>query len=259
MSWAVVTGASGGIGYEMVKNLATQEPNLHFLLVARREDQLKQLAAELKAQDVRADVMVLDLAEAGATKKIEQKIRSSGYAVRHLINNAGFGWFGRFDEQSIENIEQMIALNITALTTLTRRLIPLMETDGRIINIASSAAFAPIGGFAVYAATKAFVLSFSTALDVEIRKEREITVTAVCPGPVETQFFERAQMNEKSAPPAYLREKPQTTAKRAVRAALRGRVLVCTGFAAWIVRLISWLAPRRLVARSMISGLSTEA
>lgn len=257
MSWAVVTGASGGIGVELVRQLAEKEPNLHFLLVARREEQLKEIQAELKGKSVRAEFLALDLTKLEAVQVIEQKIRKSGYAVRYLLNNAGAGWFGRFDEQSTECIVDMIGLNITMLTLLTRRIIPLMETDGHIVNIASSAAFAPMGGMAVYAATKAYVLNFSLALDVEIRKEREISVTAVCPGPVGTSFFSRAEM--KSIPaPAYLIESPAVTARRAIRAAVRGRPLISTGMAAWSMRLLSWWIPARMIARSSVNRLGQE-
>lgn len=258
MSWAVVTGASGGIGLEMVRQLAEKEPSLHFLLIARREEQLNALKKELKGKDVRSEVMILDLTKPESAQVIEQKIRKSGYAVRYLVNNAGFGWFGRFDEQAVDNIGDMIALNITTLTMVTRRLIPLMETDGHIVNVASSAAFAPMGGLAVYAATKAYVLNFSMALDAEIRKTREISVTAVCPGPVETAFFERAEMKSKPTPD-YLVEKPEVTARRAIRAASRGRTMISTGMAAWGLRLLSWWLPARFIARTSVNRLPERA
>ena len=248
MSWAVVTGASGGIGLEMVKALSEQEPTLHFLLVARREEELAKIVDELKEKKVRAEYMALDLTKPDAPKKIEDRVRTSGYAVRYLINNAGFGWVGRFDQQSATNIDEMIALNITALTLITRRLIPLMETSGRIINVASSVGFAPMANFAVYAATKAYVLSFSLALDTELRTEREITVTAVCPGPVETAFFERANMGSQTS--SYWREKPEVTARRALKGSARGKALVTTGTAALAFRFASWLMPKRFIARS---------
>ncbi len=257
MSWAVVTGASGGIGLEIVRTLAEQEPTIHFLLVARREEELQKTVAELKEKKVRAEYMVLDLSKPESAKKIEDRIRSSGYAVRHLINNAGFGWWGRFDEQPLQNIEEMIALNITTLTVLTRRIIPLMETSGRIVNVASSAGFAPMPGFAVYAATKAFVLSFSLALDSELRKEREITVTAVCPGPVETGFAERARTSE-ILPKSYWRERPETTARRALKGSARGKALVTTGTAAAAFRFVSWILPKKFLSRSFGNRMLKE-
>ncbi len=255
MSWAVVTGASGGIGLEMVKSLAEREPNLHFLLIARREDELKKICVELKAQKIGAEFLAVDLTRPESVQAIEEKVRASGYAVRHLINNAGFGWYGRFDQQQLHNIEDMLALNVVALTLLTRRILPLMETDGKIINIASSVGFAPLGGFAVYAATKAFVLSFSMALDAELRKSREITVSAVCPGPVETAFWDRTAMPAEDVPHSFLREKPAATARRAIKGSAKGKPLIATGFAAWSFRLISWLLPRRILARSLIANL----
>jgi uncharacterized protein len=258
MSWAVVTGASGGIGLEIVRTLAEQEPTIHFLLIARREEELQKIVSELKEKKVRAEYMVLDLAKPDSAKKIEDRIRGSGYAVRHLINNAGFGWWGRFDEQPLQNIDEMIALNITTLTVLTRRIIPLMETSGRIINVASSAGFAPMPGFAVYAATKAFVLSFSLALDTELRREREITVTAVCPGPVETGFAERAR-TAGIQPKSYWRERPETTARRALKGSARGRTLVTTGTAAAAFRFVSWLMPKKMVSRSVGNRMLKES
>jgi short-subunit dehydrogenase len=177
-----------------------------------------------------------------------------------LINNAGFGYYGRFDGQPLQNVEEMIALNITALTVLCRRLIPLMETGGRIINVASSVGFTPLGGYAVYAATKAFVLNFSMALDAEVRSTREITVSAVCPGSVETEFFERARMTESSVMPSRLMmEKPENTARKAIRGSARGRRLIMTGMGGWSFRFLVWLLPRRVIARSLMGKLAREA
>lgn len=195
-STALITGASGGIGEAVARQLAAR--GSHLILVARSEDRLQALARELAAQyGVQAHVIALDLTRADAGEELEREVTARGLQVDILVNNAGFGGFGEFWEQDAGEISRMIGVNIWALTDLTRRFLPGMvqRGRGRVLNVASTAAFMPGPLMAVYYATKAFVLSFSEAVNEELRSTG-VSVTALCPGPVETGFQAAADLGK---------------------------------------------------------------
>ncbi len=191
-STSVVTGASSGIGAAIAKELA---PRGHALtLVARREERLRTLATELaSAHGVAVDVVMADLGDPAGRDHLADELRGRGRVVEVLVNNAGFGHQADFARSPRERMTEMIDINVEAVVDLTSRFLTGMVDRGRgsVINIASTAAFQPLPGSAVYAATKAFVLSFSEALRTELRGSG-VTVTAVCPGPVKTEFTEVA-------------------------------------------------------------------
>lgn len=191
---AVVTGASAGLGADFARQLSKRGHRL--VLVARRKGRLDALAAELG--DARA--LEIDLSAAGAAAELLANIRSAGEKVDLLVNNAGFGLRGRFDRADPQRLRQMIDLNCGTLTDLCRAVLPDMveRRSGAILNIASTAAFQPGPGMAVYFATKAYVLSLSEALHEEV-KRFGVTVTALCPGPTRTEFGEVAGFREDSA------------------------------------------------------------
>ncbi|MGZ4112810.1 MAG: SDR family NAD(P)-dependent oxidoreductase [Tumebacillaceae bacterium] len=193
---ALVTGASNGIGYELAKLLAKDGYNL--VLVARSESKLQQLAQDLHAQHgVAVKVIAKDLGLATAPEEIFAELQAAQVHVDLLVNNAGYGMYGNFAESELSEQLGMIQLNITALTHLTHLFLPGMiaKRQGRIMNVASTAAFQPGPLMAVYYATKAFVLSFSEALANEVQAQG-ITVSAFCPGPTSTGFGERAQLGQ---------------------------------------------------------------
>lgn len=193
MATALITGASAGIGAAFAQELATRQTNL--VLVARSEDKLQQLAQQLREQfKIQVEVIVQDLTEPSATSAVFEAITQKGLTIDLLINNAGFGQYGAFAEQDRERQLKMIQLNILTLVDLTHQFIVGMRErrSGSIINIASTAAFQPLPYLSVYAATKAFVLSFSEALWAENRGYG-VRVLAVCPGPTETSFFKEAE------------------------------------------------------------------
>ncbi|MHB1667404.1 MAG: SDR family NAD(P)-dependent oxidoreductase [Thiomonas sp.] len=197
--WALVTGASGGIGLEIARELAATGYAL--VLSARSDDKLQTLAEELRAQHgTRCLCMALDLGAADGPETLTRRIAEAGVEPTVLVNNAGFGVYGRFAEADVAQTQGMIDLNISALTRLTALLLPAMlrQGRGRILNVASTAAFQPGPGMAVYFASKAYVLSLSEALDAELRW-RGISVTALCPGATETGFGARAQGEQRSA------------------------------------------------------------
>lgn len=190
--WTLITGASSGIGLELARLFARDGDGL--LLVARRRERLDRLAAELSAAHaVPVRVLALDLAVPGATQLLYDWTMEQGLVVHTLVNNAGFGLRGAFHELSVARQDEMVRLNIGAPTSLARLFLPGMieRRDGGILNVASMAAWQAGPYMAVYYATKAYLLSLSEALHEEA-KEYGVKVSALCPGPVKTEFIEIA-------------------------------------------------------------------
>ena len=179
----LITGASAGLGVEFARQLSTLGQPL--VLAARRKDRLEALAGQLG----NARAVAIDLAEPGAAQRLLDDVATNGGHVDGLINNAGFGLWGRFPDQAPERLDAMIDLNVRALTDLTRAAVPGMieRKRGRILNVASTAAFQAGPGMAVYFATKAYVLSLTEALHEEL-KPHGIKVSCLCPGPTRTEF-----------------------------------------------------------------------
>src|SRR5271163_3897825 len=196
---ALITGASFGIGLELARIFAREGYNL--VLVARTADKLRQLASELeKAHGTRSLILAVDLSEPGAAAYVLDQTTRAGIDVDVLVNNAGFGQYGPFAENDLEECLRQIQLNITTLTHLTRLYLPEMikrasseKTTGRILNVASTAAFQAGPLMAVYYATKAYVLHFSEAIANEL-EGTGVTVTCLCPGPTSTEFQKRAKL-----------------------------------------------------------------
>ncbi|MEP4079234.1 SDR family NAD(P)-dependent oxidoreductase [Haloferula sp.] len=193
---AVVTGASSGLGEEFARQLAPCCKTL--VLVARREERLEVLAQKLRAEHsgLEVGVLVADLTDSSERESVVAKIAKANLQPDLLINNAGMGDYGEFTEAAWPKLESMLRLNVEALTHLSHALVPPMKEGGggAIINVSSLACLLPIPDFAVYAATKAYVTSFSEALRLELQ-EHGIGVTALCPGPVHTEFGEVAKEN----------------------------------------------------------------
>ncbi|MBI1290962.1 SDR family NAD(P)-dependent oxidoreductase [bacterium] len=245
MDVAVITGASMGLGAEFARQLAARHHNL--LLIARSEDKLTALAEELHHRHrVQVKVLALDLAEAGAARRVADYIEEQRLNPSWLVNNAGFGLVGPFESMPPERIHEMMMLNMVTLVELTRELLPAMRLNkhSRIINVASTAAFQPVPYFNLYAATKVFVLHFSEALQEELR-ESPVRVLALCPGPTPTNFHVAAGVDEK------IFDKGQSAAD-VVRMGLRASdqhraVLVCQRV--WLTVLMR-LVPRAVVRRA---------
>jgi len=193
----MITGASSGLGEEFARQLAPYCDQI--ILIARREDRLLDLASDLKEVNPHIDVLhfAVDLIDREARTNFIQLIEDHGACPDLLINNAGMGDFGEFSKANWPKLEQMLELNVNALTHLTHALLPAMceGGDGDIINVSSLASVIPIPDFAVYAASKAYVTSFSEALRMEL-KDHNINVLALCPGPVHTEFGETAMRGE---------------------------------------------------------------
>jgi len=246
MSNVLITGASGGIGYELAKLFARDRHNL--ILVARSGDKLAQVAAELRPHNVTVKTVSLDLSASPAPKFLFDQLQTEGTTIDILINNAGFGAFGEFAQMSNEEIFGQIQLNIVALTELTRLFLPAMlaRRSGRIMNVASTAGFQPGPLMAVYYATKAYVISFSEALANEVHNTG-LTVTCFCPGATHTGFATRAG-NDKSR---LFRQLGAMNAEKVAldgyRAVMEGRTLAISGTHNWLVAQSTRFAPRKLV------------
>ena len=243
----LITGASGGIGYELAKLFAHDRYTL--VLVARNAERLAQVATELQNQfgnTVRT--VPLDLASPAAPKFLFDQLQREHIPIDILINNAGFGAFGEFAKMPEEEILGQIQLNITALTELTRLFLPPMleRRSGRIMNIASTAAFQPGPLMAVYYATKAYVLSFSEAIANELRGSG-VTVTCFCPGATHTGFAKRAGSENSRLFKQVGAMSAEKVARDGYRALLSGRTVAISGAHNWLVAQSVRFAPRKLV------------
>lgn len=245
MSTVLITGASGGIGYELAKLFARDHH--HLVLVARSGDRLTEVAAELETSARGVRTIPLDLAQPLAPKFLFDQLRSSGTGVDILINNAGFGAYGEFSRMPIEEILGQIQLNIAALTELTRLFLPAMiaRHQGRIMNVASVAGFQPGPLMAVYYATKAYVISFSEAIANEVRNSG-VSVTCFCPGATYTGFAKRARVDESRLFKIGAMGADKV-ALDGYRAVMEGRTLAISGAHNWMIAQSTRFAPRKMV------------
>ncbi|MDD9892497.1 MAG: SDR family oxidoreductase [Gammaproteobacteria bacterium] len=251
---ALITGASSGIGEAFAKILAERGCNL--ILVARSEDVLNQLAGDLHDDHgVTVDVMAADLSEAVNCANVADAADALGRRVDLLINNAGFGTMGPFVKADADRERQEIDLNVTALTDLCHAFLPGMveRGQGAVINVASTASFQPMPYLAVYAATKAYVRSLSEALHAEC-KDRGVTVTALCPGPVATNFFEATQSKDIDGmvkKVAGIMMTSEQVALDALKAMEKGRAVVVPGAPNKLGAMAASLTPNRMLTSIM--------
>ena len=246
-NWALVTGASTGIGAEFARRLAAR--GMHLVLTARREELLRELASELHtAHGTKCEIITADLADPAQPAQLIEQIEKKGITLELLVNNAGFGNVATIEETDVERILELIQVNISALTELTYRVLPgmLARGHGGIINVASVAAFQPVAYMGAYAASKAYVLHFSEALWAEAR-EKGVTVLALCPGTTRTDFFDVAGAK------GWLHKRRAQTPAQVVRAGLKaldkGRLQVVSGWLNYALSLLVRLANRRTVVR----------
>lgn len=243
--WALITGASSGIGAEFARQLAAR--GMHLVLVARREDLLKEIAEELHTRHgTRCEVITADLSEPGQPERVTSEVSRRGVTIELLVNNAGFGFVGSIEETDVSRILQMIRLNISALVELTYRILPgmLQRGHGAIINVASLAAFQPVAYMGAYSATKSFALHFSEALAGEAH-ERGVTILALCPGVTRTGFFDVAGvagwLKKHSA------QEPDQVVKSALKALEKRRQYVIPGWRNYVISCLVRIGTRRRV------------
>jgi short-subunit dehydrogenase len=244
---ALITGASTGLGAEFARLFARDKYNL--VLVARTGPKLAELADELRQQHgITVKTIPLDLGLPQASQNLFEETQRAGIHVDVLVNNAGYGRSGNFADIPLEESYGQIQLNITALTLLTRLYLgPMLERrSGKIMNVASTAAFQPGPLMAVYYATKAYVLSFSEALADELRKT-DIRVTCFCPGATLTEFHKRAQTQNSRLFKQLAPMDAKIVAEDGYRALMAGKILAISGFLNWLVAESVRFAPRKMV------------
>jgi uncharacterized protein len=244
---ALITGASAGIGAALAKVFAAHGHEV--VLLARRALELNALGNELEAAgSKRPHILAIDLTRADATTQIEYEMHGRGLDPQYIVNNAGFGLLGLAAELDRAQQLAMIDLNVRTLTDLSLRFIAsLARQRGGILNVASIASFLPGPGMAVYHATKAYVLSFSEALHKELAPQG-VRVTALCPGPVATEFQARAGIPE-SYFPSILARSPERVAREGYEGLMRGKRLVVPGSGNKLVAFLPRLLPRALVLK----------
>jgi short-subunit dehydrogenase len=243
---ALITGASGGIGYELANLFAQDHYNL--VLVARSANKLSQLADDLQRQfGITAKPWAADLGVPGAAHSLFDQLRKDGTVVDVLVNNAAYGLYGEFAAVPLDEIAGQIALNVTALTLLTRLFLPQMieRKAGKILNIASTAGFQPGPLMAVYYASKAYVISFSEAIANELQGSG-VTVTCLCPGPTDTGFQGRAGVENSRLFKQFRPMSAQAVARDGYRAMIKGKTLAVSGFKNLLLAESVRIAPRKL-------------
>jgi hypothetical protein len=246
--WAVVTGASSGLGADFARELARR--GCHVMLVARREERLQALAEELKRDHpgVESDIIPMDLGRCGAGRELHAAVRERDREVAVLVNNAGFGTFGPFLESSLERDTSMMHLNMVTLVELTKLFAQYMVRAGfgRILQVASIAAYQPTPVYALYSASKSFVLNFSEALGYELAGTG-VRCTVLSPGVTATEFLEVAGQRSTSWYQRAVCTKSRTVARMGIEAMLKGRRSLVPGWHNWLITQSVRLIPRGMV------------
>lgn len=245
--WALVTGASSGIGAEFARRLAAR--GMHLVLTARQSKPMEELASDLHTRHgTRVEILCVDLADAAERDRLKSEIATRNIDVELLVNNAGFAVVGDVENTSSKQVQEMVQVNIAALTDLTYHFLPgmLKRQHGAILNVASIAAFQPVAYLGAYAASKSYVMHFSEALWAEVR-DRGVTVMALCPGATRTNFFNYAGV------PNWLKKHNSQSTSQVVKSALKGlekrRSYWVTGWGNYWRTLLVRIAPRSMVVK----------
>lgn len=246
---ALVTGASSGIGVDLARQVARRGHNV--VLVARRADRLEAVAAELRdAHGIRAEALACDLTDPDATDALPGRVEALGLEVSVLINNAGYGSAGQFSELDVQTEAEMVRLNCEAIVRLSGAYVPKLvarDGGGAILIVASSAGMQPIPGQATYAATKAFALSFAEALHTEL-SHLDVAVSALCPGPIDTEFAQRAGLTEVfEGVPSFARVSSEDCARIAIDGLDKNKRVVVPGLVIKGVTASGRLTPRGIL------------
>ena len=257
MSYALITGATKGIGKAIAHELAGRMYNV--LLVARSENLLKELSEELKSKySASCHYLVMDLSQPDASNKISQWIEKNNFPVSILVNNAGYTIWEEFEKTKWNDLMDMMQVNLISLTNLTHLIIPVLrkQKQSYILNVASTSAYQAIPTMSVYAATKAFVIMFTRGLKMELAKSN-ISVSCLSPGTTDTDFMNRANMDALKETAAKFNMKPEVVARIAVEGMLKGQAEIIPGFVNWISSKMTSLLPKSVaenIAKKIYTG-----
>lgn len=254
MSIAIITGASSGIGEEFARQLQAQCGIEEFWFIARRRDRMEKIAEDLGVQ---ANIICADLTLDEGIEAVRRELIEKKPEVGFLVNAAGFGKFGGFDEIDEGNVAKMIDLNDKALVLITHMVIPYMVRGGRIIELGSGSCFTPLPYFNVYAASKAFVLHYTKALNFELKKYG-IRATCFCPGWVDTEFLPLSKSVPGATVPKAMKPllKTEKVVRGCVRASIRGRAMYVTNWYTKLQHLLFKLVPDCLLSKAWLGMLT---
>lgn len=254
MGYALITGASGGIGLAMARELAARKHDV--LLVARSGQTLEQHAAEIRKHfSVKAEVLALDLATPDASQKVLNWVTSSNYPVDILINNAGFGSWGLYEEIPESEFQGMMQLNMVTLANLCRAFLPILKKEKKayILNVSSTAAYQAVPTLSLYAATKAFVLVLTRGLNWEL-KGTSVSASCLSPGPTSTGFIDRANLGRIKEKAEKFTMSAESVAKIAVNGMFAGKPEVIPGLTNWLSAKLAEIVPKSIpetIARNL--------
>jgi len=259
MAYSLITGASGGIGWAIAKELAARKHDI--ILIARSEDKLRQNADELRNTfGVKVEYMAIDLAKADVALVVKDWLEQMQFSVDILINNAGYALWGKLGELSREELNQMMQLNMLTMADFCKVLLPLLQKNNKayILNVSSTSAYQAVPTMTSYAATKAFVLLFTRGLNMET-KGTSVSVSCLCPGTTTTGFMDRAKMSDKlKATAEKFTMEPEVVAKKAIEGMLAGKAEIIPGFTNWISAKMAEILPKAIPEKIAAGIYKTE-
>lgn len=253
MSVAIITGASSGIGREFAKQMKEKLSVDEFWFIARRADRMESLKNEL---GVKAKVISADLTEREGIEAVREALAQEKPKVKYLVNAAGFGKFGAFDELDESCVEKMIDLNAKALVLITNMTIPYMERGGRIVELGSGSCFTPLPYFNTYSSSKVFVLHYTKSLNYEIKKYG-LRATCFCPGWVETDFLDKATENPTVTMPKAMKPllKTEKVVAKCIRAMVKGRAMCVTNWYTKMQHVLFKILPDAILSKIWLGML----
>jgi uncharacterized protein len=249
MPYALITGASSGIGLELAEQLAKKKIDL--LLIARSEDKLKEICNKFQSTyQIKATYLSIDLSAPDAIPKVENWILKNSFAINILINNAGYGIWGRVDATARESLTNMMQLNMNVVATMCHALIPELKKHNQsyILNVASTAAYQAVPTLSTYAASKAFVVLFTRGLRLEL-KDSSVSVSCLSPGATSTNFIDRAGMNSLKEKAEKFSMSAKDVAQIAIKGMFNKKAEILPGFVNWISVQLTYLMPKFIPER----------
>jgi uncharacterized protein len=256
--YALITGASGGIGYYFAHELARKKHNV--ILVARSEEKLKELKNLLVDRyQIQCEYVAMDLSVTGAAEQLFGRCTSRKYEIDILINNAGYGLFGYFEKQELAEVKNMMQLNMDTLIELCHLFLPMLRTKPKafIMNVASTTSYQAVPTFSVYAATKAFVVLFTRGLRYELR-DTSVSVTCLSPGTTSTNFIDRARLQAIKEQADKFSMSAEVVARIGIEGMLKGRAEIIPGFVNWFSSQLTGFVPKTLTEK-IAAGLYKDA